>query len=373
MSEIEIPKTMRAFVLTGHGDIDKLVFHDDWKTPEPAANQVLVKVHACGLNNTDINTRSGWYSKTVSEATTGEGHEKIDDKDPTWGGKPLTFPRIQGGDVCGTVVALGADVPNQTLPSQTLLGKRCLIDTLLRDWDDPLNIHKYGYYASECDGGYADYTVVDYRQICPIECGLSDAELASFAISYSTAENMLSRAAVGENDIVLVTGASGGVGSALVQLAKRRGAKVVALASEAKHEMIKSLGADVTLPRSPADLKQALRNHIGRDTVSVVADIVGGDYFSQVIDALEWGGRFTCSGAIAGPIVPLDLRTLYLRDLTFYGNTFLPPETFPNLVGYIERGEIKPVLAETYPLEKLHDAQRSFVAKKHVGNIVVTL
>jgi NADPH:quinone reductase-like Zn-dependent oxidoreductase len=144
---------------------------------------------------------------------------------------------------------------------------------------------------------------------------------------------MLSRANVGSGDIVLITGASGGVGSALIQLARRRGARVVCLASEAKHAEVAKLNPDVILPRAPADLKAALRAAIGRDTVSVVADIVGGDYFSTVIDVLERGGRYTCSGAIAGPNVELDLRTLYLRDLTFTGSTVIPPKIFRDLLG----------------------------------------
>lgn len=145
----------------------------------------------------------------------------------------------------------------------------------------------------------------------------------------------------------------------------------MALASEAKHADLAPLKPDALLPRAPADLEAALSASIGHDTVSVVADVVGGPYFATLIDALERGGRYTCSGAIAGPIVTLDLRTLYLRDLTFTGSTALPPHVFTDLVGYIERAEIKPMLAATYPLADLHKAQRAFIDKTHVGNIVV--
>ena len=88
---------------------------------------------------------------------------------------------------------------------------------------------------------------------------------------------------------------------------------------------------------------------------------------------LDRGGRYTCAGAIAGPMVEMDLRTFYLRDLTFTGATIVPPGVFADLVGYIERGEVKPALAATYPLEQLHDAQQAFIDKKHTGNIVVTV
>ena len=94
-------------------------------------------------------------------------------------------------------------------------------------------------------------------------------------------------------------------------------------------------------------------------------------YFPTLIDVLERGGRYTCSGAIAGPIVDLDLRTLYLRDLTFTGATVVPSGTFADLVEYIERGEVKPLLAATYPLKDLATAQAEFIQKQHIGNIVV--
>lgn len=363
---MNIPTTMRTIVLTGHGGLDKLVYHEDWPTPSPGSDDVLIKVGACGLNNTDVNTRSGWYSKTVTEATTGDAHEEVAEEDPTWGGAPITFPRIQGADVCGEVVAAGTNA------DPSLIGKRVITDGWLRDWDDPLNKDKTGYFGSECDGGYAEYTKTHHRNVGVIDSPLSDAELATFSCSYTTAEGMLSRAQVAGGDVVLVTGASGGVGSALIQLAKRRGATVVGLASESKHAEVAALGADAVLPRSPDNLKDALRDAIGRETVSVVADIVGGDAFGTLIDMLERGGRYTCSGAIAGPIVELDLRTFYLRDLTFTGSTVLPPHVFGDLVGYIERDEIKPLLAATYPLKDFHAAQTAFIEKKHTGNIVVT-
>ena len=364
---MRIPETMRAVVLTAHGGMDKLEFHNDWPVPKPDNNEVMIKVAACGMNNTDVNTRSGWYSKSVSEATTGEAYDSVGTNDPSWGGAAISFPRIQGADVAGTIVATGKGV------DKSLIGKRVITDTWLRDWNDAMNRDKLGFFGSECDGGYADFTTIDFRNIGIIESDCSDAELATFSCSYSTAEGMLSRANVTEKDTVLITGASGGVGSALIQLAKRRGAKVVGLASVEKHAELANLGADILLARKPDSLADALRKSIGTDKVSVVADIVGGNIYPELIESLERGGRYTCSGAIAGPIVELDLRTLYLNDLTFTGSTALPPETFKDLIKYIENKEIKPMLAATYPIEDFHAAQQAFIDKRHTGNIVVTM
>ena len=356
-----LPATMRAVVTMGHGDLDQLVLHHDWPRPEPAPGEVLIRVRACGLNNTDVNTRTGWYSKAVSGATTGTAHVTVGTDDPTWGGAPITFPRIQGADVCGEIVAVGTGVD----PGR--IGERVITDNWLRDPAHPLDRHRAGYFGSERDGGFAEYTTIPARNALAVKSDLTDAELATFSCSYSTAEGMLTRAAVTSDDTVLVPGASGGVGGALIQLARRRGARVIALASEAKHAEVARLGPDRVLPRAPRDLRAAL----GSDRITVVADVVGGPYWPALIDILERGGRYACSGAIAGPMVELDLRTLYLRDLTFAGSTVIDPEVMPNLIRYIEAGDIRPALAATFPLADLRAAQRAFLAKTHTGNIVV--
>ena len=357
----QIPATMKAMVTMGHGGMEMMVYHEDWPTPTPADDEVLVKVGACGLNNTDVNTRSGWYSKTVTDATTGDGYNDVGSEDPSWGGAPVSFPRIQGADVCGTIVAVGGNV------EASRIGERVITDNWIRDPDDPLNMNKTGYFGSEYDGGFAEYTAIPSRNALAVKSDLTDAELATFSCSYSTAEGMLTRAAAQAGDTILIPGASGGVGGALVQLAKLRGLRVIAIASEAKHDDVAALGADRLLPRNHDDLKTALSD----ETITIIGDVVGGDSWPELLDLLVRGGRYTCSGAIAGPMVALDLRTLYLRDLTFTGSTVITPDVTPRLVDYIEAGKVKPVLAATYALSELHDAQRAFIAKTHTGNIVV--
>lgn len=357
---------MRAFVLKDYGGLDQLQWHTDWPVPEPGAHEVLIKVHACGLNNTDINTRTGWYSKRVTEQTTGSAFAEAVSDRTSWGGCPLTFPRIQGADVCGTVVSAGNKV------NVSLIGKRVLIDPWLRNYDsNGAAQFDSGYLGSERDGGFAEFMCVHNKQAFPIYSPLKSTELATFATSYVTAENMLNRANVTSNDRVLITGASGGVGSALIQLAARRGAQTIAQCGKSKRTAVESIKPDLVLSREEPNIPAALETAFGYSSVTVVADVVGGKSWPSLIDLLSRGGRYTCAGAIGGPIVEFDLRTFYLRDLTFTGATQVPDGVFADLVLYIERGEISPLLAATYPLEALHEAQKAFVNKSHVGNIVV--
>ena len=362
----ELPAAMRAALLLGTGGPEMLVVRDDVPVPSPGPGDVLVRVAACGMNNTDINTRVGWYSRAVTSATSGEGFAEAEAHDSTWGRRSLSFPRIQGADISGVVVAAGDGA------NAGLVGRRVLVDPWLRDRERPSDRELADYLGSERDGGYAEYCAVPGENVYPVSTGLSDVELASFACSWSTAEHMLQRAALRPGQSIAIPGASGGVGSALVQLAKRRGARVVAVAGASKLDQVNELGADAGVARESADaVAAAVAANRGR--FDVVADVVGGDSFSDWLEALSRGGRYVTSGAIAGPIVDLDLRTLYLNDLQLHGATVYEPQVFADLVGYIDRGEVRPVVGGSYPLEEIHAAQEAFAAKRHVGSLVITV
>jgi NADPH:quinone reductase-like Zn-dependent oxidoreductase len=356
MSSDPLPQFMTAVLTTGHGGYDMLQYRDDIPRPEPQAGEVLIRIGAAGVNNTDINTRIGWYSKSVSGGTAEV--EANDADDASWSGEPLRFPLIQGTDVCGRIVAVGAGVNPERM------GERVIVATMQPKPDggmfDTITM------GSECRGGFAQYVAVRASEAYVVTSGLTDVELASFPCAYSTAENMLHRAAVKSGETLLVTGASGGVGSAAVQLAKRRGAYVIAQVGGQKASEVLALGASRTVGRH-----SDLVGEIGAEKVDVVLDVVGGRQWPQLLPILRRGGRYVVSGAIAGPMVELDLRTLYLRDLTFLGSTAQHPDVFRNLVGYIERGEIKPLVAQTFPLKDIALAQQAFEAKTHVGKIVL--
>jgi NADPH:quinone reductase-like Zn-dependent oxidoreductase len=331
--------TMDAVLLLGHGGPEMLEYRHDVPIPEPGPGEVLIAVRAAGVNNTDINTRVGWYAGG------------------SWAGAAVTFPRIQGADVCGEIIAAGDAVP------ATRIGERVIVQgclrSLRRDGRDP-------WLGSEIDGGFAQFVRVPSADTYRIESDLSDAQLAAVPCSYGTAENLLHRSGVAAGERVLVTGASGGVGSAAVMLARRRGAQVVAVAGADKADAVRALGAERVIPRD-ADLVTS----VGRESLDVVIDLVGGPGWPALLEVLRPGGRYAVSGAIGGVVVELDLRTLYLKDLTLLGCTSQDAEVFGNLIGYLERGEIVPLVARTYPLERIADAQADFVAKRHVGKLVL--
>lgn len=352
---------MHAVLLTGHGGYEALDYRTDVPVPQPGPGEVLIRVAAAGINNTDINTRTAWYSKAVTEGSNvggAAGFQSAEEKDGSWSGTPLSFPRIQGADACGRIVEVGEGVD----PAR--IGQRVLVRNMLRG---PVGYRPFECwtYGSDCDGGFAQFTVAPSAESYAVTCDWTDAELASVPCAYSTAENMLHRADVGA-EWVLVTGASGGVGSAAVQLAKRRGAKVIALAGQSKAAEVRALGADQVLDRD-VDLLAVL----GAGSVDVVIAMVGGSKVDALLSVLRPGGRFAIAGAIAGPLAEVDLRTLYLKDLTLFGCTFQEDAVFENLIRYIEAGEIRPVVARTYPLSQIVQAQKDFLSKRHVGKLVL--
>ncbi|MEA2050357.1 MAG: alcohol dehydrogenase family protein [Campylobacterota bacterium] len=343
-----ISNTMNAVILTANGNYDKLEYVEDFQTPVPKENEVLIEVKAAGVNNTDINTRIGWYSKNDNSSD-----------DASWGGESLQFPRIQGADVCGYIVAVGKNIESSRI------GQRVLVEPSLQKVNGK-QLKSPWYFGSECDGGFAQYCVVSSEHAHTINSDYSDTQLASFPCSYSTALNMITRAKINENDTVLISGASGGVGSAAIQLAKARGAKVIAITSASKKDEIKTLGATTVVLRDD-DLVATL----GKNSVDVVIDLVAGENWSDFLEVLKPKGRYAVSGAIAGPIVQLDVRTLYLKDLSFFGCTILEDDIFPTLIKIIENKQIKPLVAKTFSLENIVKAQKEFLSKKHIGKIVL--
>ena len=307
--------------------------------PELGVGEVLIKVLAAGVNNTEINTRLGWYS--------GGGWHI-----------PTPFPFVQGTDCCGIVT--------QTFDTAdaAMVGRRVLVRPCMRPdgFDSMLNL----WMGSDFDGAFAQYVKVPAREVFPIDSTWTNAELGSIPCSYGSAENMVQRSRVASGEHVLVAGASGGVGSAVVQLAKVRGATVTAIVGKSKMDEVLRIGADFVVDRD-----SDLESEIDEESIDVVIDNVGGPHFEGELKALKRGGRYASSGAIGGPMVNLDLRTMYLKDLTLIGCTAWDEPVFPQLMSYIDSNRIKPLVAKTFPLEDIAQAQKEFLEKKHVGKFVL--
>lgn len=358
MAEEAAPGTMTAAVTLGNGGFEMIEI-EQIPIPVPGPGEVRLRVLAAGVNNTEINTRLGWYSADVTASTdatataAADTDEAVQRADGGWNAA-TPWPLIQGTDCCGMIDELGADA------DPALLGRRAIVRACMRTdgWESLENV----WMASDFDGAFAEYVTVPAGEVFPVECDWTDAELGAIPCAYGTAENMIHRAGVGPDDRVLVTGASGGTGSASVQLARRRGAHVVAMASAAKLDAVLGLGAHEVIERGQAPEPQSF---------DVVVDNVAGPGFPAALDSIRRGGRYVSSGAIGGPIVDLDMRTFYLRDIQMIGCTAWDEPVFPNLVGYIQRGEIRPLVAKTFPLTQIVQAQREFLAKTHVGKFVL--
>lgn len=329
---------MMAMVTVGQGGYEQLVYRD---VPVPALEpgEVLLQVLAAGINNTDINTRVGWYGAGWNGAT--------------------PFPLIQGADCCGRVVAMAPDVHGPAV------GQRVLVRSCMRTAG--FGSMETRWLGTDLDGAFAQYLKVPASEVFAVQSDWTDAELASLPCAWGTAENMLERARLQAGERVWVTGASGGVGSAAVLLAKRRGAVVTAITSRDKQAQVEALGADTVLCRE--DGSGAFAQLPAPD---LVVDNVAGAGFAALLQAMRRGGRYVTSGAIAGADVALDLRALYLRDISLIGSTAWDECVFPNLVGYVERNEVRPVVAATYALRDMAQAQQAFLEKRHTGNFVLT-
>lgn len=363
-----IPKTMAAMLLTGHGGVDKLHYRPDHPTPRPASGEVLVQVTATAKNNTDRKAREGLYpTKDKSETTSFQ-----------MGGSPtLTFPRIQGADVVGSVVAVGDGV------NAGRIGERGLLDfNLYATERRDLNLTP-DYYGHGADGGYAEYIAVPSEQFHHIaNPDLSDAELASMGMcSYQTALHMLTAANIQAGERVLVTGASGGVGTALIQLCRLMGAIPYALSQRDKAQPLLDLGAEAVLDRGQMqDFSAQVSALTGGKPMDAVMDLIGGEMTDLFIDSMIFDmnsrtsyPRLSIAGASGGNLSEIMWTRIYLYQVQIFGVSHGTREEAEQLIAWIRSGELKPVLHAAFKLSELHRAEHYFMQRSshYLGKIVV--
>jgi NADPH:quinone reductase-like Zn-dependent oxidoreductase len=345
---------MAAMLLTRHGGLDAYTFATDVPVPVPRDGEVLVAVEACAVNNTDINVRADWYRGGI-------------DADG------FVLPRIQGADVAGRIAEAGCGVD----PAR--IGERVICDPREPVHRNDRLGRSSRLLGFDRDGGFAEYVVVPAVNAWRVGETADAAELAAYPVAYSTALEMLIRAELRPGDTVLVTGASGGVGAAVVQLAKAMGLRVVAIAGTTKVDGVRALGADVVVARDgaagPGATAAATRAALAGAglEITAIADVVGGEQLAELIGLIGAGGRCVTAGAIGGAIAPLDLRRLIYSDIDLRGVSRAEPRTFGALVELVEAGAIRAPVAATYPLHELPQAQERFLRHEHIGKIVVTM
>jgi NADPH:quinone reductase-like Zn-dependent oxidoreductase len=361
-----IPSTMKAMVLTGHGDVDKLEYQDV-PVPAPGPGEVLVQVTATAKNNTDRKAREGLYPTRKGEMTSFR-----------MGGKPtLIFPRIQGADIAGRVVAVGDGV------DESRIGERGLLDFNIYANDRrDINLTP-DYFGHGADGGYAEYAALPADQFHHIpNAELADAELASMGMcSYQTAMHMLTSANIKAGERVLVTGASGGVGTALIQLCRIMGAIPYALSKQDKAAALLELGAEAVLDRSDMDgFVDRVKAETGGKPIDAVMDLVGGEMTDVFIDTMIFDmnargsyPRLSIAGASGGNISEILWTRIYLYQVRISGVSHGTREEAEQLIAWIRGGQLKPVLHGAFRLSDLHQAEEYFVNRgsNYFGKIVI--
>ncbi len=363
-----IPNTMTGACLTGHGGIDKIAYREDLKVPTPGEGEVLVKVTATAKNNTDRKVREGLYPT-----------DREDDISSfqVSGTPTLSFPRIQGADVVGRVVAVGSGVPT------TRVGERGLLDfNIYMDDRDDINLTP-DYYGHGRDGGYAEYVAVPSRQFHHINNPeLSDAELSALGMcSYQTAYHMLTAAQVNEGEHILITGASGGVGTALIQLCRVVGAIPHAVTSPGKAQALIDMGAESIIDRTKVNnWVEAVREATGGKIIDAVMDLVGGEVTNELIGVLtermterKTYPRLSIAGASESNTTKILWTRIYLYQIQLFGVSHGTRDEAEQLIRWIRDGYLKPVLHGTFKLSDIHKAEDYFVnrSSNYIGKIAI--
>ncbi|WP_181347523.1 zinc-binding dehydrogenase [Thalassobacillus sp. CUG 92003] len=342
---------MRAVHVTGYGDVDQLKVVDMPK-PEPKEHEVLVKVKACAINNTEIWMREGAY---------GTGSQS------GWRPEGVHFPRIPGSDISGEVVQVGEQVDDG------MSGKNVVLFPFTSSGEEGTEhiSADMSFIGSEYDGGYAEY-VVWPADLC-FDMPLSSySDSAVFSVSGLTAWHMVKQIDAQPGETVMVTGANGGVGSLNVQIASKVfGANVIAIIGDLEdEEKMKELGATHVLSYRSDKLAEDILN-VNDGPIDAVLDVVGDALFSTSLHVLKKGGKFCISGSAGGQQTNLDFRTVYLKHITLYGSVLGTRAEYKDMLKAISAGKIEPVIDHTFPLEKASDAQVYFKNRGKLGKIVL--
>jgi alcohol dehydrogenase len=323
---------MKAAVIEKQGGLENLVYRD-WPDPVPREGEVLLRVRACGLNHLDIFVRRGMP------------------------GFPVPVPFISGGDIAGEIAAIGPKVNGWSV------GDRVALHPVTHE----------GMMGEEIPGGMAEYVRVPTENLIPLASGLDFSTAAAVPIAYGTAIRMLfGIGKIESSDLVLVLGASGGVGIACVQIAKMCGARVIAAAgSEDKCKKLRETGADYTIDYSKQDFSREAWTLSGKSGVDVVVNYTGGDTWIPSLRALKRRGKLLTCGATAGFDTRNDMRFIWVRELQILGSNGYSKQDVATALDHAAAGRVKPIISHRLPLSEAREAERLMEDRKFFGKIVL--
>ncbi len=335
-----------------HGGLDQLQY-GDIAAGEPVADQVRVRLQAAALNRSDLFTLEGWP------------------------GLSLEMPHIPGADGAGVVEKVGNGVERLTPGDRVVINPnlsdgtcdRCLagMDNQCRDW------HLLGETRR---GTFAEYVVVPERNLLPMPKGFDPGVAAAGALVFLTAwHSLITRGDLQMGEKVLIIGASGGVNTASIQIAKLSGAHVTVIGSSApKLELAESCGADMLIDRSAEeDWSKAAYRASGKQGYDVVVDNVGAPTMPHSLRAARKGGRVLTVGNTAGPKFEIDNRFVFYKHLSILGSTMGTHEDFAKVMGLVFAGKLKPVIDRTYPLEEARLAFERMQRGEQMGKLVLAI
>lgn len=329
---------VRAALIYEHGGRDKLVV-EEVPTPSPGPGEILVAVKACGLNHLDIFVRRGMP------------------------GLPIDLPRITGGDIAGVIAGVGEGV------TRVKVGDRVLLDPMITLPDG-----RHGALGEHTTGGLAEYITVPWENAIPLPDDVSFEEAAALPIGYGTAwRMMITRGQVKAGEHVLVLGASGGVGTACVQIAKMMGCVVYAGASsDEKLERLRELGADVLINyKEQPDFHRTVRAQRGGEGLDVVVDYTGADTWVKSLKSLRIGGRLLTCGATTGYDPKTDIRYIWTRELNIIGSDGWRREDLEALVEAVRTRRMQAVIDRVLPLEEIREGHRLLEERIVFGKVIM--
>ena len=330
---------MKAVVIHEHGGRDKLIYQDV-PDPTPEAGEILLRVRAVGLNYLDIFVRRGMP------------------------GLPVDLPRISGGDIAGEVAGHGAGV------NAPALGQRVLLDPIVT-----LPNGDMGALGENTTGGLAEYIAAPADNAIPLPDDVTFEQAAALPIAYGTAWRMLiARGRLQAGESIFILGASGGVGTGAVQIAKMLGCVVYAAAStEAKCERLRTLGADYTVNYIEyPEFHRYLRSITGGDGVDVVVNYTGGDSWVRSLKCVKHGGRVLTCGATAGYDPPTDIRYIWRKEMDILGSDGWRRQDLVDLLEAVRAGTVAPVIDQVLPLAETAEGHRLLEEREVFGKVIIT-